>query len=271
MNVVNRSGRGNAGTICVGNMDRHFAVHESGHQILALGDEYRESDSSLRQQVPEWARDERVRTDLTYMGAKSEYGRFSLFHQRHFRFAQVFLESAFPGCTVTLEEVPRTIPDFRLSFDLSYARIPGGNALMVGGGFDVGLPLTRLREAELLLGLRGRYLMETAGQFRTALLAGVQVGVEGRTSPAGVAATFGLFTGGGAYHQFGSSGFGRPPVPERTSGFLEGGGSIGITSGMSGSGPSWSARLEATGGSELLDSPDALRWFRLGLRLGAEF
>jgi hypothetical protein len=271
MNVVNRSGRGNAGTICVGGMERRFAVHESGHQILGLGDEYRESDPTLRQQIPEWGRDERVRTDLTYMGSDSQYGRFSLFHQRHFRFAQVFLESAFPGCTITLEEVSRPMPDFRLSFDLGYARISGGNAFTTGIGFDVGLPLTRLREAELLLGVRGRYFLEMAGQNRTALLAGVQVGLEGRTSPGGVAATFGLLSGGGLYHQFASRRYGLPPVPERTSAFLEGGGSIGITTGMIGGGRSLSARLEAAGGGELLDSPDAMRWFRLGLRLGGEF
>ncbi|MGE3782166.1 MAG: DUF4157 domain-containing protein, partial [Alphaproteobacteria bacterium] len=41
INVVNRSGRGNAGTICAGSYDPSFAVHEGGHQVLGLGDEYR--------------------------------------------------------------------------------------------------------------------------------------------------------------------------------------------------------------------------------------
>jgi hypothetical protein len=269
--VVNRSGRGNAGTICVGDMSGGFAVHESGHQVLGLGDEYRESDPTLRQSVPTWARDERVRTDLTYMGSQTEYGSFSLFHQRHFRFAQVFLEAAFPGCTVTLAAVPRLIPDFRFSLDLGYARIPGGSAFTAGVGFDVGLPLTRLRQLELLLGVRGRYLTELSGQHRSAFLVGVQTGLEARTSPGGVAATFSLFGGGGVYHQLGSTGLGLGPVPERTSPFLEGGGSIGITSGMMGSGVSLSARLEAAGGGELTRNPDAMRWFRTGVRLGIEF
>lgn len=271
MDVVNRAGRGNAGTICVEDMTSGFGVHESGHQILGLGDEYRETDPTLRQRVPTWARDERVRTDLTRMGSEGEYGGFSLFHQRHFRFAQVFLEAAFPGCTVTLEEVPRLIPDFRISFDMGYARISGGNALTFGGGFDVGLPLTRLRQLELLLGARGRYLLETAGQYRSAFMVGVQTGIEARTSPGDVAATFSLFGGGGAYHQFGSSSSRFPAVPERTSPYVEGGGSVGVSSGMLGSGVSLSLRLEAAAGTEITNDPDAMRWFRTGLRGGIEW
>jgi hypothetical protein len=205
------------------------------------------------------------------MGSEGEYGGFSLFHQRHFRFAQVFLEAAFPGCTVTLEEVPRLIPDFRISLDMGYARISGGNALTFGGGFDVGLPLTRLRQLELLLGARGRYLLETAGQYRSAFMVGVQTGIEARTSPGDVAATFSLFGGGGAYHQFGSSSSRFPAVPERTSPYVEGGGSIGVSSGMLGSGVSLSLRLEAAAGTEITNDPDAMRWFRTGLRGGIEW
>jgi hypothetical protein len=278
INVVNRSGRGNAGTICVGDFSPGFATHESGHQILKMGDEYREDNPGLRQKNPNWARDERVRTDLTRMGSDSKYGRFSLFHERHFRFAQVFLEAIFKseGCSVRLDAEPKSIPDFRIQFDFGYVPpVLGGSYLTLGGGIGMGLPLDRQRHWETILGLQGQYFTGSSypQSYRDAFLIGARAGLEARTSPGSVAATFDLYAGGGALHQFEKEGSlrGTAGLPAKTSGYGEVGLGIGVTSGMLGSGVAMHAGVEASLGSELSRDQDAMRWLRLGFNLGASF
>ena len=106
INVVNRGGRGNAGTICAGSFDPEFAVHEGGHQALGAADEYRETNpliiAAANAAGLHWERRERERSDLSVMENQRSYGRFALFHERHFRFAQVFLEAVLlgQGCSV---------------------------------------------------------------------------------------------------------------------------------------------------------------------------
>ncbi len=200
-------------------------------------------------------------------GDDASYGRFSLFNERHFRFAQVFLEAAFPGCAVSLQAVSRTVPDFRLEALGGYAWTPGGRALTAGGGFNVGLPLTRLRLLEARLGVQGIYLSELAPENRRALLLGATAALEGRTSAGGFSPVFGLFGSGGVYHQFAG---GAPATPSRTSGYVEGGASLGLQTPMVG-GFSLGLRLDAAFGTELTRQPDAMRWFRLGLGLGGTF
>src|SRR5207302_3096118 len=200
------------------------------------------------------------------------YGRFSQFHDRHFRFAQVFLEAAFPGCTTALNAVPRLVPDVRVEGLFGGASVSGGGAATFGGAVSVGLPLLRLRQLELRLGAQGIYLRTIPPLYRDALLLGATIGLEGRTSPASLAPTFGVFGSAGAYRQFGVEGTSyRAPTPARTSGYAEAGGSIGITSGMFSGGVSLGARAEAAAGSEITRDPDAMRWFRIGVGLGGTF
>jgi hypothetical protein len=52
VNVVNRGGRGDAATVCARDFDRGFAVHEGGHDVRGIGDEYREDDQRVRERVP---------------------------------------------------------------------------------------------------------------------------------------------------------------------------------------------------------------------------
>ncbi|WP_437896339.1 eCIS core domain-containing protein [Sorangium sp. So ce124] len=272
VNVVNRGGRGDAGTICARDMNTGFVVHESGHQLLGMGDEYREDDPAVRQRVPQWARDERVRTDLTQLGDRHSYGRFAQYNERHFRFAQLFLEAAFPGCSVALNGITRRSPDYRLDFLAGGMLFPGGSAIALGGAFTVGLPLTRQRQLELRLGAQGIYLSTLAPLYREALLLGATAALEWRTSPANFAATFGLFGTGGVYHQFRDETTDpRAPVPARTSPYAEGGLSIGLTSGMLPSMPNIDLQVEGALGHEIRDDPAAMRWFRFGAALNFTF
>ena len=129
IDIVPRGGRGDAGTICANAFTPSFAVHEGGHQALGAPDEYREEDPAVLATSPQWGRKERVRDDLSYMNDQNGYGRFVQFHERHFRFAQAFMEAVFSGqgCTVSLKSEKPIQLDFRLDIG-------------VGGGaqFEIG-------------------------------------------------------------------------------------------------------------------------------------
>lgn len=76
--VVNRGGRADAATICAASWDQSTAVHEGGHQVLGVGDEYQEHDERLRAVVPQCFRPERVRRDYSMM--EDHWSRFAMFH-----------------------------------------------------------------------------------------------------------------------------------------------------------------------------------------------
>src|SRR5262249_5159024 len=150
--------------------DPGFATHEGGHQVLGLGDEYQERDPTILAAQPVWGRPERVRTDLTPMGERHDFGRFALYQERHFRFAQVFLEAVYrgQGCTVNLEELRGPPVDFRV--DLGFGGASGnvgGSALSATAFVGLGIPLERQRRLSLLLGGQAELL---SGVDRRALM-----------------------------------------------------------------------------------------------------
>jgi hypothetical protein len=106
--VVNRGGRGDESTICAGDFDYAFAVHEGGHQVLGAGDEYLETDELVLAENPDAGRPERVRNDHSWMGSNDG---FASFHERHFRFTQVFLEAVLAqtgsSCNVSMKRLHR--------------------------------------------------------------------------------------------------------------------------------------------------------------------
>ncbi len=204
------------------------------------------------------------------MGDHYDYGRFALFQERHFRFAQVFLEAAFPGCRVTLSAVPRVVPDFRVDLVVGGVSTPGHGGVAAGVGFNVGIPLERRRLLELRPGFQALYLGVPLG-YRDAFLFGASLGLEGRTSVGGLGATFTGFGSAGAYHQLGNPGVPgySPPTPERTSGYAEAGGGVGVAGWTNGA--NLHARVEAAVGTELTRDPAALHWLRVGVAVGASF
>jgi hypothetical protein len=284
ISVVNRQGRGNAGTICAPDYNPGFAAHEGGHQVLGHGDEYPEHDASLRRRMPAWARPERVRSgDWSRMHSSSSYGRFALFHRRHFRFVPAFLDAALPDCRASLFELRRPVtPDFRLSLGLGYAHT-GGPGTYLGGGFDVGLPLDRERRWRALLGIHGRMLGRLDDERATSWMLGARLGLERSFTPS----AGGLRLGG--FLELGGGSFERPlPETYRTERFGAPYGELGLTAGyssepMSGVILSIGAELAAgstLGGRGTIGEPGAavtaaeseqLRWLRAGVRAGLSF
>jgi hypothetical protein len=184
--IVNRGGRADAATICARSWSRATAVHEGGHQVLGVGDEYMETDERLRATVPEWFRPERVRRDYSLMGPDKD-SRFAMFHERHFNAVKTFLETVFPGCTATLEARPRPFtPDWRLGLGAGWASLSGVSGSFFQAGVGMGIPLDRLRRWNLVLGPQFR-MLSALDQRRDqrAFLLGARLALERGTGDAG--------------------------------------------------------------------------------------
>lgn len=287
--VVNRGGRADSATICAASWNRPTAVHEGGHQVLGVGDEYPETDERLRKIVPAWFRPERVRHDYSVMGPEED-SRFAMFHERHFNAVKTFLEGAFPGCSATLSARSRPIlPDFRITTGIGYVSLSGTPGLFVEAGLRIGLPLDRLRRWELVLGPQLNY-MNTTGETRlmNAFLLGARFGLERNTGGGGHGFSAGAF-GELGYGSFSSVDFGPGGAGSRSAQAAYG--EIGLSAGYRTpimSGPTESTRfrfgIEAAAGTALgapgiigpmsgdtESDPARSRWFRLGFKLAAEF
>lgn len=276
VNVVNRGGRADAATICAGSFDDLLPVHEGGHQALGAPDEYQETDPAVIAAANatglHWERGERVRSDLSGMTDQDAYGRFMLFHERHFRFAQVFLEAVLQGqnCTVSLESVSRSPLEFRVDLGLGAAATNRGVLPYASLFLGAGIPLERRRRLMFLFGARGQVFSDLGYQDQNAFMAGLHLGVEAQTNPA----NFGLYaslsaTGGGLYAPAATppSFSALTPSAARFSPYGEAGGSLGVHTGLS---SSWEVRAgaEAAAGREVSGDPHALSWWRLGFVVG---
>jgi hypothetical protein len=271
IDVVNRGGRGNAGTICARDYDAGFAVHEGGHQVLGLGDEYPERNRRILARVPEWGRRERVRTDLTQMGSHSAYGRFAQYHERHFRFAQVFLEAVYRGrgCTVELVRERETPIEMRVRAGIGAAFV-GETMMSVTGMLGIGVPLERQRQVILEFGLQGQ-MFAGSWRERNAYMLGILLGLEARTPPGELGVGGRIFGSAGALHRpRGPEAETGTTMPERTSAYGEAG--LGLTLDLPpGLGVDFQVGGEAAIGREILDDPTALEWLRAGVVLGGSF
>lgn len=258
INVVNRGGRADAGTICAPDFNPGTTVHESGHQRLGVGDEYRERSAAVRAANPLWARDERVRTDFTRMGSHRTYGRLSAFHERHFRFAQVFVQAALGGgCTVDLKRARGLPAEARFSLGVGgFGGSLGGvmtGGLTIDAGIDAALPLDTSRRFNLEAGLRALYLNAPL-EHRDALLLGARLGLSAQTHPGkgSLGAKIGVFAGVGGIAWPDKSPYG------------EVGGRIGLFGKMT-QGRRIGLELDAALGQAFNDDKDKLHYARIGL------
>lgn len=278
--VVNRGGRADAATICARSWDSETAIHEGGHQVLGIGDEYPEQDARVLAAVPEWGRAERVRRDWSRMGPE-DHSRFAMFHERHFNAVKVFLENAYPDCTATLIARPRLFrPDFRVSMGGGWASLSGKPGFFFQAGLGMGLPLDRLRRWNVVLGPQLRLMngSDDQGSLRAFML-GARFALEGSTGHAGHG-----FIGGA----FGEAGWGSLTSSDYRPGgagsrsWSGGYGEVGLGLGYRTSrldGPRFDFRLEGAAGSTLDSSgrigpdppfaatdPARAHWFRLGIQ-----
>jgi hypothetical protein len=271
IHVVNRGGRADSETICARSYNSDLAPHEGGHQVLGAPDEYRETDPNLRRLFPQLRRDERERRDLSVMGDHYDYGRFALYHERHFRFAQVFLEAVYrgQGCAVSLVAGRTPRIDFRASFGAGMTFGGGRQLTSVTGVLGVGFALERQRRLMAEVGVQGQ-LLSARGLDQDAFMIGLRGGLEARTAPANFGATANLFGSAGVLHRPETRLDSGPTLPARTGGYGEVGLGVGIHSGM-GSGSNWHLRAEGALGAEIASDPRALRFARLGFSIGASF
>ncbi len=277
INVINRRGRGDAGTICVGDSDYHFAVHEGIHNVLGHGDEYRERDARVLAAVPEWGTPERVR-DEDWSRASADFGRFTLLHARHFAFVPAFLEAAFPGCQARLIERARPVlPEFGFSVGVGYMH-RGGHGLYVDLGLELGVPADRLRQWNLLVGAHGRLLGTLEGESLSAWLLGARIGLERRFAPSSGGLTLGGFA------EAGVGWFGMPRGSDEesvTSAYGELGltagyrayfpGSVGLSIGGEVAAGTMIGRPGVIGGPGEEPDTESEHWVRAGIRAAWEF
>ncbi len=277
INIVNRGGRANAATVCAGSFQDELAVHEGGHQALGAPDEYQETNPAVIAAAAavglNWGRPERVRSDLSAMEDEYSYGRFMMFHERHFRFAQVFLEAVLrgQGCSVGLEPVSSSPWEFRL--DTSFGSVSSNRGGLAYGSLflGAGIPLNRRRRLSLLLGAQGEAFGPTLGvQDQTALMAGLRLGLEAQTTPARFGLNANVFaTGGGLYAPASRPDplSGLTAAGSRFSPYGEAGASLSLHFPMA---SSFQLRVggEAALGREFSSDPHALNWWRLGFVIG---
>jgi hypothetical protein len=277
--VSPRAGRADAATICAPDFNAGTNVHEGGHQVLGAGDEYRERDAAVLARAPQWGRVERVRTDWSRMGSHHAYGRFALFHERHFAHVPAFLQSIYPGCQARLVEVSRpALPDFRFSIGGGYASLGGVHGGYADLGLEMGIPLDRLREWEFVVGPHGRFIGNAGPTEQQAFLVGARMGLERRVNPAVGGFRIGAFgeAGAGAFRRESPSGS-YEPEPYTAAPYGELGLGAGYRFGPGST--TFDVNLEAATGTTFTDLPEAgtglsgdrLQWLRIGLTVGGEF
>jgi hypothetical protein len=210
--------------------------------------------------------------DWSRQGSHGRFGRFSLMHERHYQFVPFFLNQARPGCNARLVEMARPPQvDVNIEYGAGYASFaaPGGrtSGLYQGLGVTFGVPLSRLREWELILGVHGRFLAELEDQLRNAFLLGVRLGLEHTFTPS---------SGGFTTGAFGEAGVGW--MPGGFGGYGEAGGYLGYTTAPFTGGLRIPFRLEAAAGVAVPavgtigdpgagapPNPETLQYFRLGV------
>lgn len=276
ISVVNRGGRADLGTICAGSFNDLLPIYEGAHQALGAPDEYQETDPAVIAAANavglSWGRGERVRSDLSAMKDQDAYGRFLLFHERHFRFAQVFLEAILQGqgCNVSLEPISSSPSEFELDVGLGSASTNRGSLLYSSLFVGAGIPLERRRRLLFLLGAQGQAFSSLDYRDQNAFTAGLRLGIEAQTTPAKPGVRANIFAGGGGLYAPAStpaSYSGLTPSAARLSPYGEVGGGLSLQTDLS---SSLQLRIgaEAAVGREFSSDPHALNWWRLGLVIG---
>jgi hypothetical protein len=164
---------------------------------------------------------------------------------------------------------PRDIPSWLLTPSggfLGYGSV-GGSGISYSLGLDVGIPLDRVGEWQLLVGAQSRAILELSGDQRSAFLLGLKLGF--LKGPA-------LGTSGWQYGAFGEIGggkFGSFRAPTETGAYAGGGVSLQYNAGLVGLGPIMPfAGVNLFGGARIdTTDPQVQKIFSAGLVLGGQF
>jgi Domain of unknown function (DUF4157) len=156
-----------------GSRDRAMWAHEGGHFVLHFGDEYdEEGHPSTRVQ------------EADYSGmATRNMSSLALLHQRHFAFAPAFanqvMRAAGRSCRASLQELERPfVPVLSETFSMGRFTGQGGSGLYIDLGFHFGVPQTRLRDWQVIIGAHARLLGSLDVDQQDAVLGGIRLGLE---------------------------------------------------------------------------------------------
>lgn len=245
-----------------GDPDPSMWGHEGAHFALHYGDEYRE----------EGRPDERVHEEDQSGLASRGMSRLALLHARHFAFAPLFvnrvMELSGRSCRASLQTVQRpSIGSLTSTGSIGYLSSPSGRGYYVGAGFQLGAPLTRTREWELIVGAHASMLAQVENKAQLGFLFGVRLGLEGNIA----LGRFGKALNIGTYGELGEGIFGvtegnvRAPYSEvgayASLRFLSGG-FIGLEAARGG-------RLDISGPPDPGTAGPA-EWTRYGIWLGVQ-
>ena len=156
-----------------GSRDEAMWGHEGAHFALHFGDEYNEAPNPTG----------RVQ-EADYSGlASRNMSSLALLHQRHFSFAPLFvnqvMQTAGRSCRASLREIERpTVPVFSETISFGGYGGASGGGEYVDLGFHYGVPLTRLRDWQAIVGAHARILIGLDGTRQDAMLAGIRLGLE---------------------------------------------------------------------------------------------
>lgn len=251
-----------------GDSGRPMWVHEAGHFALGEGDEYAEKGKPP----------ERVTHDYSTM-SEAEWSRLGIFQERHYAFVPAFLDDVLhrmgqQGCRTSLRETPRSLaPSLNVTFGGGYASFPTGGGPYLDLGFETGIPTSRRRDWEGIVGAHARLLTDSTYPQREAFLLGVRLGIERRWGGSGHGLALGTFgeLGGGAFNLGGEGG-------AQYAGYAEAGGYLQYRAPLRADYPS--LRLEGAAGTRL-DTPGQIgapgagtplpslpeqNWVRLGVQ-----
>ena len=168
-------------------------VHEGGHLLLGVGDEY----------VEEGRPDEFVADDYSLMG-DAEMTRFASLHERHFAFVPVFLDEVLegmghPGCSATLVELRRPLArSVAVTLGGGGASFARGSGQYLDLGVDVGWADSRDRAVEKIAGIHAKLLSEEGDEISNAFLVGARFALQRRFGGSGHALVLGGFAEAGA-------------------------------------------------------------------------
>jgi hypothetical protein len=171
-------------------------VHEGGHLLIGVGDEYEEKGKP----------DEFISDDYSAMG-DAEETRFASFHERHFAFVPVFLDNVLQGmgqggCSATLVEERRPLArSFAITVGGGRASFARGTGMFLDIGADIGWTDTRDRAVEKIAGMHLKLLSEEGEEISSAFLIGARFGLQRRFGGSGHALVLSGFAeaGGGLF------------------------------------------------------------------------
>jgi hypothetical protein len=245
-----------------GDLDRVTMRHEGSHMTLGVPDEYKESDTALRNQAPLQKSDERVYHDWTLAGDSDAWGVFNVLRERHFSFVPAFVKQVLaslghPECVPELHEVKRPQPHLlRLSLDYGGSSY-GGGALWAGAGVDTGRFLDRERSWRAFLGVHEQTFI---GPANTAFLLGARIGFEHKWRSSRFGPTAEVYGESGAAVELGAGA--RGPAP-----FAGAGASLGVSGWDSGR----EYQVKLTGGEVLRLDHESYSAFQAGLSAAINF